>query len=86
MKREYQIKYAAENSIRYANIFNELDSRDIIYKKAFEAGAKWSDKNPEKKLVNIEKVCEWLQKEIVDDYQGIIWEDLIKDFRKAMEE
>ena len=37
-------------------------------------------------MIPIEKACEWLQKEIVDDYQGIIWDDLIKDFRKAMEE
>lgn len=86
MKREYQIKSAAENSIRYANIFNELDSRDIIYKKAFEAGAKWSDENPEKKLVNIEKACKWLQEEILEDYKGLVWDQIVEDFRKAMEE
>ena len=33
----------------------------------------------------IEKACEWIQKEVLDDYEGVIWSDIIKDFRKAME-
>ena len=34
----------------------------------------------------IDKACDWLQKEVLDDYAGVVWEDLIADFRKAMEE
>lgn len=33
----------------------------------------------------IEKACEWIQKEVLEDYEGVIWSDIIKDFRKAME-
>ena len=32
----------------------------------------------------IEKVCKWLQKEVVNDYEGLIWENLIDDFKKYM--
>ena len=34
----------------------------------------------------IEKACEWIKKEVLDDYQGVIWDNIVEDFRKAMEE
>lgn len=34
----------------------------------------------------LNKACEWLQKEVVDDYIGIIWDDCIQDFKNYMEE
>lgn len=40
----------------------------------------WADKTM------IEKACKWIQKEVLEDYEGIIWSDIVKDFRKAMEE
>ena len=47
---------------------------------AFQKGAYWADKTM------IEKACEWIQKEVLEDYPYIIWPDIVKDFRKAMEE
>jgi hypothetical protein len=47
---------------------------------SFVEGAKWADKTM------IEKACQWLQREVVDDYNGVIWDNMISDFRKAMEE
>ena len=40
----------------------------------------WADKTM------IEKACEWIKKEVLDDYQGVIWDNIVEDFRKAMEE
>ena len=34
----------------------------------------------------ISKACEWLQNEILEDYKGIVWDQIVDDFRKAMEE
>lgn len=34
----------------------------------------------------INKACKWIKKEVLDDYQGVIWGNIVKDFRKAMEE
>ena len=34
----------------------------------------------------IDKACEWIKKEVLDDYQGVIWDNIVEDFRKAMEE
>lgn len=48
----------------------------IIAKLAFEFG---SDSM-------LERACEWIQKEVLEDYEGVIWSDIVKDFRKAMEE
>ena len=46
----------------------------------FIEGARWADKTM------IEKACQWIKKEVLDDYQGVIWDDIVEDFRKAMEE
>lgn len=32
----------------------------------------------------IEKACEWLKKEVVEDYKGVLWENLIEDFKNHM--
>ena len=40
----------------------------------------WADKTM------IEKACEWIKKEVLDDYQDVIWDNIVEDFRKAMEE
>ena len=34
----------------------------------------------------IENACEWLQNEVLEDYKGIVWDQIVEDFRKAMEE
>lgn len=46
----------------------------------FIEGAEWANKTM------IEKACEWIKKEVLDDYQGVIWDNIVEDFRKAMEE
>lgn len=46
----------------------------------FVEAAEWADRTM------IEKACEWIQKEVLEDYPYIIWPDIVKDFRKAMEE
>ena len=46
----------------------------------FIEGAEWANKTM------IEKACEWIKKEVLDDYQGIIWDNIVEDFRKAPEE
>ena len=37
-------------------------------------------------MIPLEKACEWIKTEVLEDYAGIIWENIIDDFRKAMEE
>lgn len=32
----------------------------------------------------IEKACKYLQKEVLDDYPGVVWEGLIKEFKDYM--
>ena len=46
----------------------------------FIEGAEWANKTV------IEKACEWIKKKVLDDYQGVIWDNIVEDFRKAMEE
>ena len=46
----------------------------------FIEGAEWANKTM------IEKACEWIKKEVLDDYQGVIWDNIVEDFRKALEE
>lgn len=39
-----------------------------------------------RKDVFIEEVCKYLQKEVVEDYAGVVWEGLIEDIKKYMED
>lgn len=50
------------------------------FEEGFIEGAKWADKTI------IEKACEWIQKEVLEDYAGVVWGDIVEDFRKAMKE
>ena len=64
----------------------EEDIRKMNRNKSFEEGAKWADKTM------IDKSCEWLKKNAKDyvvtcyDEGELNDEDLLNDFRKAMEE
>jgi len=52
----------------------------------FNIGASWADENPRKGLVDIGKVCEWLEP-ILKSYAGYnCGSDLLNDFRKAMQD
>lgn len=90
MTREEQIRQA---SIEYTykdrpmciggGTFSEIiDEMNRNY--AFEAGAKWADKT------TIDKACEWLQNwaslSVNDTTDSLDEEDLVKRFKKAMEE
>ena len=67
------------------------------YEEGFIHGAKWADENPKKGLVDIDKVCKYLDNvlyEVVSGISGLpdimsientTMEDFIKNFRKAME-
>ena len=70
-------KQAALDYIKSMHV--EYDSDPVIAYCAFGAGAEWMQKEI------IEKACEWLQKEVLEDYAGVVWADIVKDFRKAME-
>ena len=69
-----------EREILIASVSWTDKSLTVNEEKAFQAGARWADKTM------IEKTCEWIKKEVLDDYQGVIWDDIVEDFRKAMEE
>ena len=89
MTREEKIKHEAEIYVWTANQFDiEL---------AFKEGAKWADEHPKQDLINIEKVCKWLD----GNFMNLIWgktrsvyaggnfatvDEMIANFRKAMEE
>ena len=62
---------------------------------SFINGAKWADENPRKGLVNIEKVCKWLEQNIsrylfntgkLDEYIPTCSDKLYDDLKKAMKE
>lgn len=57
---------------------NEFYKGDEV--STFVVAAQWADKTM------IEKACEWIQKEVLEDYPYVIWPDVVEDFRKAMEE
>lgn len=67
--REYASKKA---DISLNAIYNEALAR--IYEEAYIAGAK------EQKVIDIDKVCEWLR------VRNVITKDTLKGFRKAMED
>ena len=65
---------------------------------AFIAGAEWADEHPKEGLASLDKVCEWLEnkcenkREYISGLFGgpcsinIMFENISKDLRKAMEE
>lgn len=79
-----------ENFLEYDDCGDVCDDKYFI-EKAFKAGAEWADKTM------IDKACQWLNNEFLqnkdrDGYPNvesrscISVEELIQDFRKAMEE
>ena len=98
MTREEEIKKA---EVEYFNetYFDGCDYVGEVAKTAaFIAGAKWADEHPKDGLVNLDKVCEWLEnkcenkREYISGLVGgpcsinIMFENISKDLRKAMEE
>lgn len=69
------------------------DNRDN--RMSFICGAQWADQHPKDNLVDIDKVCEWVQTN-ADKYVSIhvgydesesypyVSDDIVKDFKKAM--
>ena len=85
MTRREEIEQQAEEYRQpYRDGGYRLSSKDV--RDAFEEGAEWADKTM------IEKACEWLKENIwvYINYEGCSGEelenDVIEDFRKAMEE
>lgn len=85
MTREQRI---IEQADKYSEIFYKVnDNYGDCFRGGFIDGAKWADKTI------IYKACEWLNKNITNyqsDMMGYIEysqiSDIIRDFRKAMEE
>ncbi len=74
----------AENRVHELGYFKDpLDRQEFTANDVFDCGVECYDQAMQDLL---EKACEWLQKEVVDDYTGIIWDDCIQDFKKYMEE
>lgn len=69
-----------KEEIEFAWFLKAVQSNHRYDEKSFKEAAKWADKTM------IDKACEWIQKEVLEDYEGVIWSDIVKDFRKAMEE
>ena len=101
MNREEQIKFHA-GSTRDGLIANYVPTEQaIMYEDGFVDGAKWADENPKEGLVSIDKVYEYLNKNIFQSYTynagnkigNLIVnnkftnkEDFLKAFRETMEE
>lgn len=98
MTREEQIQQAEINHSDNT-IFDECDYIGQVAKQeAFIAGAKWADEHPKDGMVSLDKVCEWLENKCENkgEYIGgifggpcsirIMFENISKDLRKAMDE
>lgn len=78
MTRKEEIRQEAHRKYPYVGGTKGMICENSI--PIFIQGAEWADKTM------IDKACEWIQKEVLEDYPYIIWPDIVKDFRKAMEE
>ena len=96
MTREEEIQEAAEH-------YEQVDATNLacdygwgdrdIQQQCFKAGVEWADQHPRKGLVDIEKVCDFIE-ENIDNYLYInrdwnapqIKSNFIEDLRKAMED
>ena len=77
--------------------FSSNDTHLVSKISTFIDGAKWADEHPKDGFVNLDKVCEWLENKCENkrEYIGgifggpcsisIIFENISKDLRKAME-
>ena len=84
MSRDEEIKKA---EIKYSDdtLFDGCDYVGQVAKQeAFIAGAKWADEHPQKDLVNINKVIDWLRDNFIteyDDYEALSdFNHLLKEF------
>lgn len=90
MNRQEEIRNAAidyaeieDNCLVYDDCGDVCDDR-IFIERSFEEGAKWSDKTL------ITKACEYLKGLVYQEYSSgpierLFDDEMIKDFRKAME-
>ena len=100
MKRKEEIRKRAEyiaNGIMIDVQSNKYHTNVYDYKKecfnhshlmdAVIEGAEWADKNPRKGLVDIEKVCEWLDLHMpFGEVDKKLRDKVIADLKNAMEE
>lgn len=78
--REEEITQAA------LEMYSGAVSGHLAMRVGFETGAKWSDEHPKPNLVDIDKVCKWLEEHYqqydeigLDMYGQLITENLRKD-------
>ena len=91
MTREEEIQEAAEH-------YEQVDATNLacdygwgdrdIQQQCFKAGVEWADQHPRKGLVDIEKVCKFINENVREYHKSGVFHigDFIKDLRKAMEE
>ena len=94
MKREEQIEQKAkELGQKYFPDENNIWARPNYEAQYVESACKemigWADEHPRKGLIDIDKVCECLERFNIGYYQireDVFSKDLITDFRKFLEE
>lgn len=82
MNREEEIQIRAEQEYDWFG-----DTGDV--KGAFISGAKWADEHPDKEKLKkefIDKAVAFLQEDIIEDYNGLIYEGFLENFINKMEE
>ena len=75
---------------KQAKIYADIDSiipagSELSDKVGFREGAQWADKHPREGLVDIEKACDWLEKNVWP-MTGVDYSALTESFYKAMED
>jgi len=85
---DYDIENGLQNVVGCNSVLKDYEYIYFNQNRAFVAGAKWADRNPRKGLVDIDKVCEWLE-ENLDNYvynKGFVSKNgFIKSLRMAEE-
>lgn len=85
MTREEEYNKAADN---YFINFQLLDRKKKTVQEHFIKGIEWSDSHPRKGLVDIEKVCDWIQNNAFKYWEETAFytSNLISDLCKAIED
>ena len=90
MTREEEILEAAKEFI-FDDKPETSDFFDKVMIDCFWSGAKWADENPKEGLVSIDRVCEYLESLVYQEFGGgpierTFSDEDIEEFKKAMEE
>ena len=88
--------YGGINNMTLSELFDKAD--EMVVKRYPDGNASIKEKNSYRDgyihgmteklegMIPVEKACEWIKTEILEDYGDIIWPNIVKAFRKAMAE